>query len=134
MTTTPTPVARPRTKQHVVAMVVAIGAAIAAVLLFAILIRSRGSEATDATPSAAIYAAKIACKKAGDDQLPADANAQWQNLAGGFGVDLGKDHFHVQLVVEAQNGFGAFVREVADCQVTREGSSFRVRSITITSR
>jgi hypothetical protein len=75
----------------------------------------------------------MACKKVGDDRFSAAANAQWKELSEDFGVDLGKDHFHVQLVVDVQNGFGALRHEVVDCRVTKEGKVFHVTSVTIAS-
>lgn len=131
------PVFRPGTERRG-GGVLAIGVGLTIVLLVCAtcLVGRRGARPNDttATSSAAIHAAKIACKKAGDDQLPAPASAQWQDLSDDFGIDLGKNSFHVQLVVDAQNGFGTLVREVVDCHVTRVGDSFQVASITITAR
>ena len=116
---------------------ISIGVGLLIVLLFTVIpIRRRGARTGDTTwtSSAAVDAAKMACKKVGDEQLPARATAIWQALSQDFGVELGKDHFHVQLVVDAQNGFGAFRREVVDCQVTKEGNFFHVTAAAITSR
>lgn len=81
------------------------------------------------SPASAIYAAQEMCKKAGLASLKAPATAKWKDNIDSYGKDLGKGLYHVQLTVDAENGFGALLRNIVDCRVKRTGSLFRVTSM-----
>lgn len=81
------------------------------------------------TPKSAIYGAKMACQKVGSDRLKAPASAQWGNLSEAYGEELTDGRYHVQLTVDAQNAFGALLRNTVDCRAKRSGDFFEVTSI-----
>lgn len=78
--------------------------------------------------------ARLLCQQRGRALLRAPSTAEFENPTSGFGKDLGKNRFHVQTYVDAQNGFGAMVRTTLDCKVAHIGDTYVLLSFKSWSR
>ena len=86
------------------------------------------------TPVHAIYAAKLLCQKVGASELKAPASARWADLESDYGEQTRPGHYVVALTVDAQNSFGALLRAVVRCTVTRTGDHFQITSLRVVER
>jgi hypothetical protein len=72
--------------------------------------------------------AKQMCHDAAMKSLESPATAQFHDDETYF-KDLGKSRSHIQLQVDAQNGFGALVRTTVDCRTRQTANSVVLTSI-----
>lgn len=79
--------------------------------------------------STALYAAFQLCQEAVTRNLKAPSTAKFADYYDSYAKETSRGHYHLQLKVDAQNGFGAMLRNTFDCRVTRNIDRFQITSL-----
>lgn len=113
---------------------VALGCLGIAFLVLVLVIASRSStEEKDPNPGNDKISAMVTCEKFVRDRLKAPATTTFTGLRM---MDRGEHHWSVTGYVDAQNGFGALIRNQFGCELTFEGlgKPWSASAVTITQR
>jgi hypothetical protein len=85
----------------------------------------------DEEPGAQPVDAWVACQHFIEQRLTSPSSAKYPGRYTDYVSELGDGRFRVRAYVDAQNSFGAVVRNQFDCTVEHNGSGFRLEALRL---